>query len=304
MLQDRRQWLKENFPAEYAENEGIAAGAQVNPLLTLFSAYYFGLGFPVNIPNVNIPHCTSFCVPAGSGPAILGSNCDDESLYFFLEYTGSHWYRHVQGIWPGIVGGFGGMNEHGLFIGGTGGSIAHPDDRLGPTHYTPSLMVFNLVLRYCKTIDEAINLISRSDVMGHSNHLLADVSGKAVVVEKALAAALDTYEITKPHALGNFFHSDLREHPSAIHRLFELHPDTHSRYLAMCRELDNRPKPFTVEAAKAIMSSHHKGRPEVKNYASVCNWNTQISYVAVPQHKTLCISGKFPHDNNWLDYKF
>ncbi|MFH1613490.1 MAG: C45 family peptidase [Planctomycetota bacterium] len=305
-IEARRNWLKNTFPDEYQENEGIAAGAEVSPLLTLFYNYYLGQGFPKNIPNVNIPHCTGFCMPGkytDSG-TICGNNCDDDAVYFLLEYTGTHWPKYIMATWFGMVGGFGGMNEFGLYIGDTGASILRQDDRLGPEHYTPSMMVFNLVLRYCKNVDEAVKLIARDDVMGHSNHILADVSGKACVVEKALAVSLTSYEITEKFAIGNFFHSEAKRDPDALKRLFKNQPGTESRYLSMLHHIEQSPRPFTAQRGKEIMASTYKARPEVKNYASVCNWHTQITYVALPQKKTIHISGKSPTDSNWLEYKF
>ena len=131
--------------------------------------------------------CSTVTLPADASPdgvARFGRNLDFPSMNIADKHTvllvvrpeGRFAYAAV--TWPGLIGVLSGMNEHGL-------TLANME--VTRTARLPQAMPYTLlyrtVLERCKTVDEAIKLLTDTPRQTPNNLMLMDAAGNRAVVE-------------------------------------------------------------------------------------------------------------------------
>ena len=132
--------------------------------------------------------CSTITLPAGAAPdhiARFGRNLDFPSLnladrhsVLFVYRPGDGRYSFVSVGWPGMIGVLSGMNEHGLCLGNM--EVAR-SPRLPQA--MPYPLLYRTVLEHCRTVDEAIDLLSKTPRQTANNLMLMDAAGDRAVVE-------------------------------------------------------------------------------------------------------------------------
>lgn len=116
------------------------------------------------------------------GP-IIGRNMDAgiESVPGLQAYGEPVRYRLLEGMGYSFLAGALSLNRHGLVV--QGSSIGYPDEATKAQFWVSLGM---LIIRFCKTVPDALDLIDRySGMSGPTNLLMLDANGDSAVVEKS-----------------------------------------------------------------------------------------------------------------------
>lgn len=132
--------------------------------------------------------CSTIALPAEAAPdhvARFGRILDFPSLdiadkhsVVFVYHPTDGRYGFVSIGWPGIVGVLSGMNQHGL-------ALANMEVSRGRRlpQAMPYTLLYRTVLEKCRTVDEAIELLSKTPIQTANNLMLMDAAGARAVVE-------------------------------------------------------------------------------------------------------------------------
>lgn len=133
--------------------------------------------------------CTSFAAWSGAtinGHLILGRNFDFNAGECFDKNKIVIYVQPNEGLsfisvaWPGMIGVVSGMNEAKIAVTINAGQ-SESRRNIG----TPVSLVIREVLQYCRTIEQAVDLIKNSYVFVADSYLIADgKTGLAIIVEK------------------------------------------------------------------------------------------------------------------------
>ncbi len=180
LLKKAENYIKQTetaWPDVVREIEGIAEGASI-------PFEYIAALMTQNNVVWETEQCTNLAFATTPEGPLWGGNADG-CPFPLVEI------RDVHGAYRNITCALGGINEHGLALGisgtspGRAGGGIPPAFRLNVDHSVRSseqlLHAARLILDRCKTVDEAIELLST----GHGNHILIDETGKCTVVERA-----------------------------------------------------------------------------------------------------------------------
>jgi hypothetical protein len=128
------------------------------------------------------PACTTIAFRSSARGPIIGRNMDSglDALPGLEGYGEPVLYRYPEGMGYSSIS-VAQINSRGLTIQGSG--MAYPDEPALEAGY--EFEVYDLVLRFCSTVDEAIEIITRYSPFIHpSNLLVCDADGNAAVIEK------------------------------------------------------------------------------------------------------------------------
>jgi hypothetical protein len=242
--------LDQHTPELLDEIRGLAQAAELDyaALLTLTLTAPFD--------SDALPNCSIVAVmpeQTAEGRLIIGRNYD---MFYDVSKEGATTYRtYPQGGYASLgncdiwVGREDGLNESGLFIGMTG--IHLPGLKPGLAFW----FIVRRALDHCATVDEAVELIQNTPHAQSAGYLLADDSGKAVVVE----ATVDGVELRGPED-GLLILTNHAVCPALAgkDRDSTCLPDSHSRYNRL-RELLEGSKAMDVKAVKQALSDHQGG---------------------------------------------
>lgn len=186
------QIVGQYMPELLEELRGVAEGAELDygAIMTLTMTAPFE-------PD-QIPGCTIVAVMperTADGRMIIGRNYDmfedisKEPATRYLTYPeGNYASVGCCDIW---VGRWDGLNEAGLFTGSTAINLPGPKPTLpGPVGWFTG----RHILDFCATVNEAVEFIKSLPRTGSGGRLIADSSGKAVVVE----ASVERIELRYP----------------------------------------------------------------------------------------------------------
>ena len=136
---------------------------------------------------IPINACSTITLPAeasADGVARFGRNLDFPGMNIAEKHTvllivrpeGRFSYAAV--TWPGLLGVLSGMNEHGLTV-----ANMEVDRRGGIPQAMPYTLLYRTLLERCKTVDEAIKLLSDTPRQTANNLMLMDAAGNRAVAE-------------------------------------------------------------------------------------------------------------------------
>lgn len=174
-----RKILQKHCPEVSEETAGMAEGANL-PLDTVTSMRFLGeIGIAAELG------CSAvFLADSDQGP-LLGRNCDIESdpsvqVQVCRTSRPRDAAATVLITYAGMLAG-GGMNEHGLGIGGTSAFTAH---RGAAQDALPNTLAFHLALHHCRDVPSAQQALSAHAWFGKSSvSLLGDASGRSTLME-------------------------------------------------------------------------------------------------------------------------
>jgi len=239
------------MPELLDEMRGVAEGADIeyDAVMTLTMTAPFD-------PD-EIPSCSVVAVMPDrtvDGRMIVARNFDmfydvsKESATTYRTYPEGH-YASVGNcdIW---VGRWDGLNEAGLFTGTA--AIFLP----GPKPALPGAVGWftgRHILDHCATVDEAVEFIRSMPLTGSGGRLIADSSGKAVVLE----VSVEGIELRYPED-GVLILTNHAGCPAFAGKECYVPESSHSRYNRL-RELLGGSRAIDVETVKQAMSDH-KGK--------------------------------------------
>ncbi|WP_144932760.1 C45 family peptidase [Paenibacillus sp. 32O-W] len=233
--------LKAYYPGAIAEIQGFADGCAAS--FEQVSSFLLTVGL-----FGQSPQCSIFAVWNGSD-MIVGRNYD--MLLDVKKYTDSSLvspngrFRYI-GHSDVFIGKVDGMNEHGLAVAIT---LVPSPLRQPSVHF---YFATRYVLEHCRTVDEAVRVLSGFPASLCCNYLLADPTGGMAVVE----ASPERIRVRRPEAGGN----------SLICTNHHLHPEmtditgsqpeawskTTERYAAIQQQLRLLPQPGVEDAIRIL----------------------------------------------------
>jgi len=294
---DRRvEELADARPEAHDYLRGVADGSSV-PLRNLV-LFNFGEGLPTP---------ASGCTIAGfqntpSGP-VVGGNLDDPAWQFLSLERPDDGYAALFVSLPGYFDKWGGMNEHGLCVTGSGGATAKPPaadaEPTAPFSLGP---VRDLLLR-CRTVEEALALI-QDERYQHHNYLIGDAQQVVQIENRGEFVYREPEDA--PLGIGNLKRSEYdapgfeQTIPSLSQRL--QHHAARNRLLRTA--LHQHRGNATEEALKLILTAHGEDPDGVNTHVSICNLGTAVSLVGVPRDKRVWISTMPPVCvNGYVEYR-
>jgi predicted choloylglycine hydrolase len=182
-------------------------------------------------------------------------------------------------IW---VGREDGLNEAGLFVGMA--STFLPGVQPGPTFW----LIVRMILDRCATVDEGLELIHSVPHTGSWTYLLADRSGKAVVVEPTI----EGIELRYPED-GLLVMTNHAVCPAWAGRENFVPPDSHPRYNRL-RQLLRGDKLIDAEDVKQAMRDHEGLVCSHGAHFPDRKFGTIWSVVGRPGERQLDIAAGFP----------
>jgi predicted choloylglycine hydrolase len=131
--------------------------------------------------------CSTIALPAEASPdrvARMGRNLDFPTLGIadkrsvLLIYHPTDRFAFAAVSWPGMIGVFSGMNEHGL-------TLANMEVTRAPRvpAAMPYSMLYRTILEECRDVEEAIALLQKTPIQTANNLMLMDAAGNRAVVE-------------------------------------------------------------------------------------------------------------------------
>ena len=303
------EFLTNYFPEEWDEMRGIADGAEVDmPLLVAANfpqaiARIAGESKAVITPARE--QCSNIMFPSSELGPLLGGTLDDDPLRFILMGRPCGGIDFCCIMWPGWVAcSWGGMNSAGLAMCGASATpLLETSRRIdGRIFGLDMLSPVRVVLRSCKTIDEALNKMSQSYLWAGDNYSLMDASGRGVQVYSHIGNSQNLRVVEMPEdrglCCGNF---PLWEINQDDFKSFPHKQDVFSRYLNLKKAVDDNVGRYSVEAMKAVFTNH-KGDPE--KLESVCNDGTIVAMMAAPTLGRLFFASRPPCVQGFREYTF
>ncbi|MCK4272520.1 hypothetical protein KAX22_07715 [bacterium] len=276
------------MPELLDEIRGVAEGAEIDydTIMTLTMTAPFD---PDEVPSCAVTAVMS--ERTADGRMIVGRNFD---MFEDVSKEGATTYRtYPEGhcasvgncdIW---VGRWDGLNEAGLFTGTTALFLPEPKPALpGPVGW----FIGRHILDHYATVNEAVEFIKSLPCTGSGGRLIADSSGKAVVMEsstegKELRYPEDGLLVLTNHAVCPAFAGKDRDS--------ECFADSQARYNRL-RELLGVAKVIDVEMVKKAMSDHEGGVCSHKVDSSGRKDSTIWSVVARPGERQVDIAEGHP----------
>jgi hypothetical protein len=237
------------------------------------------------------------------GP-LIGGTLDDDPIRFILTARPADGIDFCCIMWPGWVAGtWGGMNAEGLAVCGASAGALREENRPEHTGRIPgfhSLAPQRVLLRSCRTIEEALDHLSRPDSLLPGNLSLMDRSGRGVQVQgtELDGRTLRVFEMPEDRGMchGNFFPWEISPEE---YKEFPDRQDVFSRYTAMMDGIERYRGRYSVKGMREILTEH-PGDPEKKH--TVCNHGTIVAMIAAPTRGKLLFASRPPCVQGFEDY--
>lgn len=316
LLSRAEQSLKrtgEYFSAVVEEIEGVAAGGGI-------PVEYAAALFSANDVPPSGDECTNVVFARTPDGPVWGGNADG-CLFPMVELRDvSGAYRSVigHGNITGLVGGYGGINEHGLALGSSGISpgqeggripacyrvdVDHTQDAAEPLAICPQI---RLMLDLCKTVDEAVEFLSRPEVRGQGNCAMVDETGKSAVVERA-GRWLYVWPGTEEGSFcGNLTRSmlDRKVYDAPDEEVYAQDDPPHwpgiwGRYRAAEDAVTKHADKHSLDFMKQTMRSHEG---DITRTCTICSWSNNASYIAVCRERKFLAAMAPPCQNPYVEF--
>ena len=301
-------FLGEHHPEELAELNGIADGAGVDPALLMaanFPGAWKAVAGEVAGPEPSPSEgCSNILFPDSEWGPLLGGTLDDDPIRFILTARPTDGIDFCCIVWPGKVAGtWGGMNAAGLAVCGASAHALREENRPETTGRIAGLsghLPQKVLLRSCRNLDEALDCLSRPDILVSANFSVMDSSGRGVQVQgtEKDGTTPRVFEMSDDRGMchGNFFPWEI---PPDEYGEFPDRQDAFSRYLAMVDGIERYRGRYSVDGMKEILTEH-PGDPEKKH--TVCNDATIVAMIAAPVQKRLLFASRPPCVHGFEDY--
>lgn len=280
--------VSQYMPELLDEIRGVAEGAEIDydAIMTLTMTAPFDPG--------KVPSCAVVAVmpeQTADGRMIVGRNFDmfedvsKEGATTYRTYPEDHYASAGNcDIW---VGRWDGLNEAGLFTGTTALFLPEPEPALPGS---VGWFTGRHILDHYATVNEAVKFIKSLPRTGSGTRLIADSSGKAVVLEASVEGVELRYPedgllISTNHAVCPAF--------AGKDRYNEYFADSQARYNRL-RELLGGAKMVDIEMVKKAMSDHEGGVCSHKVDSSGRKDSTIWSVVAHPGERRVYIAEGHP----------
>ena len=207
--------------------------------------------------------CTSFAAwssATSNGHLILGRNFDFNAGECFdknkivMYVQPNEGLRYISVAWPGMIGVVSGINEAKIAVTINAGQ-SESRRNIG----TPVSLVIREVLQYCRTIEQAVDLIKNSYVFVADSYLIADgKTGQAIIVEKTPAKTA-VVKPTKDYLISanHFLSTELKHDPSNLE--YMKHGTTVQRYDRMEQLLNSHYGKLDIETTASILRDRTVG---------------------------------------------
>ena len=167
------------LPEHLAEVDSLATGTQMDEPVAVLAQCFLDLSPKAACSTITLPPSAST-----DHVARFARNLDFPSLNIADKYSTVFVY-HPEGRnafvsigWPGMIGVLSGMNEHGLCLANM--EVPRSTRLPGAMPYT---LLYREALEQCKSVNEAIDLITKSPRQSANNLMLMDASGDRAVLE-------------------------------------------------------------------------------------------------------------------------
>jgi hypothetical protein len=275
------------FPDVMDELKGRAKGAEI-PFADMLQLH-FG-----DCEVGQFDHCSGIALRGGSPGAVLAGTLDGMGLIVpLLHVVIPRGRSHLSYISLPSAG----INSEGLAIGVAGSNIRRTPEKLRkriakkamspyPLEKTvPNSLSRLLLLRNCRSTDEAIEFLSKPFIHYLGNVIIADSGGNVAVVERDG----HWYHVVAPEddaAWGvNFFAGATRMDLPRTKYLQKQEPHTFARqyqrygvYKRYAREYRGT---YSITSLKSLLRSHTGAGPDVP-CGSLCAVSTDMSFIEVP----------------------
>jgi hypothetical protein len=299
-------FLAHNFPQELDELRGIADGAGVDRALLLaanFPGAWTAVSRDSDVSQVGgREHCSNIMFPTSEWGPLLGGTLDDDPLRFILTCKPDDGIDFCCIMWPGWVAcTWGGMNAEGLAICGASAGALTEKNEATQNERIPGLeglFCQRVILRSCANISEALELLSRPEIILPGNLSLMERSGRGVQVQGYEPGGRKprVFDMQGDRGLycGNFYPWEIG--PEEFDR-YPDHRDAFGRYLALMRGEEEYRDRYSVEGMKTILTRHEENLA-----GGVCNNGTIIAMIAAPQRNKLLLASRPPCVQGFEDY--
>ena len=236
-----------------------------------------------------VPACSVLAVTperTADGRPIVGRNYD--FFHDISEEVATTYRIYPEGRYASLgdcdiwVGRDDGLNEAGLFVGMA--STFLPGVQPGPTFW----LIVRMILDRCATVDEGLELMHNVPHAGSWTYLLADRSGKAVVVEPTI----EGIELRYPED-GLLVMTNHPVCPAWAGKADFVPPDSHPRYNRL-RELLGGDKVIDVADVKQALRDHEGLVCSHGDHFPDRKFGTLWSVVGRPGERRLEIAAGFP----------
>jgi len=167
------------LPEHLAEVDALATESQMEEPEAVLAQCFLDLSVKAA--------CSTITLPASAAPDHVGrfarnldfpslNIADKYSTVFVYHPTGR--YAFVSIGWPGMIGVLSGMNEHGLCLANM--EVPRSTRLPGAMPYT---LLYREALERCKTVNEAVELITKTPRQSANNLMLMDAAGDRAVLE-------------------------------------------------------------------------------------------------------------------------
>jgi len=294
---DRRvEELADVRPEAYDYLRGVADGATV----LLRSLVLFNYAESINVPASGCTIAAFQNTPAGP---IVGGNLDDPAWQFLSLERPDEGYAALFVSLPGYFDKWGGMNEHGLCVTGSGGATAKPPPaEPGPT------VPFQLgpvrdILLHCRTVGEALALV-QDERYQHHNYMIGDAEQVVQIENRGEHVYREPEDA--PLGIGNLKRSefDAPGFEETIPNLSETLQHHAGRNRLLRGMLAQHHHNASEEAMEHVLTAHGDDPDGVSTHVSLCNLGTAVSVVGVPRDKRVWISTMPPVCvNGYTEYR-
>jgi isopenicillin-N N-acyltransferase like protein len=300
-----RKSLTKTAPQLLEEMDGIADGAGMKR-----DDIFLLNTWPIVVYAVGLTSCSSMVVAQSDRGPLLGQNADlgMRDSYFVGIHRPAHGYASITARFFGTVWFMGGgINEHGLCMGGSGVNGVKRDEKWEEGF--PGLFLSLLVMGNCRNVSEAVILFQKYKPMipleCGQDHSLADKDGHIAVVEKLASKTAVRYADNGVLFTANFFaHRDmepLNDHSTEYVRSLE--SNARERYWRIGETFKNGD--YSFKTVKSLLSAHEYPGALCRHCDTVKDeiGYTKISCISIPREKRILISDNAPCRSAYVEYR-
>ena len=239
------------------------------------------------LPPLKNGRCTTVIFKDSPVGPIIGRNMDSgiNAMPSLQDYGEPVIFQYPEEMGYSYIASAAIMNSQGLSI--QGSSIGYPNE---PTYAKFWLGTQGLILRFCKTVEEALDLIERyNPFFGPSNLVVLDATGDTAVIEKtkntfAVRRTDTNWIFTTDGVAVEKKTRKLQGDDTAAYQ-FGL-----QRHQLIEKLLKKEAKAPSIEAMQRIMSNHTMPSPVCKHLDKMPSFYqlaSLYSFIVVPRDKTL-----------------
>ena len=300
-------FLGARFPEEWDELLGIAEGAGLEIPLLVAANFPQALNALASADPGPTPagQCSNILFPTSEWGPLLGGTLDDPPVHYLLRARPEGAIPFCCVMFPAFVAcTWGGLNAAGLALCGASARPLCPQNQRPDSRAIGLDMIHpqRVLLRSCRTVDQALDRLAQPDMNGANNYSLMDASGKGVQAQGYAGAG---YGLRVAHlpaerglCCGNFHPWEIGPEDAAG---FPDKAPVFGRYRGVRRGVEENVGRYSVDALRRVLTGHEG---DVDACHSVCNANTSLAMIAAPTAGRLLFAAKPPCREGFVEYPF